>query len=263
MQQALPWLVCVLVGATALAGCASDDDSGPQDVQVDGTGSASAAPSSSPPAQSSAPAASSGAPAPSATNTAPTAMLGTDVAEAAVPVDVEFTVEASDDDGDALTWTLDVDSDGAAETEGTGADLPFTYTHSFTEAGTYTATLTVSDGTDEATATAEFVLTEATGGDDAPEPVVITGDALVPNPAHSQICAGDGIDGSMHDLAPAEGGWDWTLDNSAFFVYWWDDGGFMEGGGNSGGTVPEGATRIEVCSETAVAASYTVTLTAP
>lgn len=85
-----------------------------------------------------------------AENTPPTANLTTDVPNGTAPLNVTFTVEGADEDGDELTWTLDIDSDGTAEYN--GSVVPDALVHEFTEPGNYTAVLTVSDGTANATA---------------------------------------------------------------------------------------------------------------
>lgn len=77
-------------------------------------------------------------------NQAPTGTLQASVQQGNVPVDVNFTFDGSDPDGDPLSWTLDVDGDGMAESEGTV--LPASFAHSYTETGTYTVNFTLSDG---------------------------------------------------------------------------------------------------------------------
>ncbi|MGH2945489.1 MAG: ThuA domain-containing protein, partial [Solirubrobacteraceae bacterium] len=75
------------------------------------------------------------------------------------PLDVDFTVEASDADGDELTYSWDFDGDGAEDSTGQSPS------HTYTEPGEYEAAVTVSDGESEATETMPVtVLEEADDG---------------------------------------------------------------------------------------------------
>lgn len=261
MRRVLAGLLPLLVLSFSLAGCASsEDDPKPNDLVIDGTATSSPTPSASgTPTPSDAPPADPSPSAAPGVNTPPVASLDADLTEAEAPVDIVFTVDASDAEGDALTWTLDADGDGAADSEGTQENLPFDFTYTFDTAGTYEATLTVGDGVEETVATLAVTILEAAGP--TVEPVVITGTALAPNPAHPVQCLRGGVDGDLHSIAPAEAGWTWTIEPDTFYVYWWAGDTFVDVGGNAGGEVPEGATDAEICSETAVDATYTMTLT--
>lgn len=87
-----------------------------------------------------------------ATNQAPTAQLGASTAPGALQVN--FTVDGADLDGDALQWTLAF-GDGAS-TNGTG--VPANTTHTYAAGGNYTATLRVSDGLANATSSVNVTL---------------------------------------------------------------------------------------------------------
>lgn len=90
-------------------------------------------------------------------------------------LNVTFTFNATDADGDNLTYTL---AFGGNETNATGALVNGTgnLTHAFAEAGLYNVTLTVSDGTLSANLTLALNLTAAaTAG--APEEFTCTVDA--------------------------------------------------------------------------------------
>ncbi len=83
-------------------------------------------------------------------NAPPVASFDADPSSGNSPLDVAFTSTSTDPDGDALdhTWYF---GDGATATGATA-------THTYTEAGTYTATLVVSDGTNSASATRQIVV---------------------------------------------------------------------------------------------------------
>lgn len=130
---------------TALAGCLAEetggletddgvggaDDSAGQGNQTTGTGNETDA-------------------APPAENTPPTADLTANVTNGSAPLAVTFDLAGDDADGDDLTWTFDADGDG--ETDADGASLPAAFNFTYDEVGNYTATLTVSDAEDSATA---------------------------------------------------------------------------------------------------------------
>lgn len=108
-------------------------------------------------------------------NTLPQATLDADNLTGEAPMDVTFTIDASDDDGDELTWTLDVDGDQVPDAE--GDELPTTYTHTYAEGFTGNASLVVSDGTEEvATAIALDIA-------DAPAPETFSFECTVPVPS--------------------------------------------------------------------------------
>ncbi len=65
------------------------------------------------------------------------------------PLEVDFSVEASDPDDDPLTYAWDFDGDG--DTDSTVEDPTYTYA----QAGDYDAEVTVSDGEDETTRTVD------------------------------------------------------------------------------------------------------------
>ncbi|WP_369205581.1 PQQ-dependent sugar dehydrogenase [Streptomyces sp. PU-14G] len=69
----------------------------------------------------------------------PLVEAGSDVSDGQAPLEVAFTSEASDEDGDELKLSWDF-GDGATSTEANP-------THTYEENGTYTATVTAEDGT--------------------------------------------------------------------------------------------------------------------
>lgn len=259
-------LLSILFLSAAFAGCASSDDEEPSDIVVGDPSATAPGPVagdvSADPEVSGAPDP-SGAPEPDANNL-PVATLTADVTEGVAPVDIVFTVSAEDADGDGLAWSLDVDSDGSPESEGDGAGLPLDYTHSFTEAGDYTATLTVSDGVDEAVSTVELAIAAAAAEEGIP-PVVITGTAIAPTVTGLLLqCVRMGVDGDLHDIAPATEGWTYLLEPSdGSFLMWWYAAGSYVDAADPEGTVPAGVDQVEICSGGAVAGDYTLTLNAP
>lgn len=93
---------------------------------------------------------------------------------------VTFAINATDADGDELSWTLDGDGDGVVDAEGTEATVSFTYE----AAGNFVATLNVTDGNSTVTATAtieviEVVVDEPTGTE---YPVTFSQDILLSCP---------------------------------------------------------------------------------
>ncbi len=83
-------------------------------------------------------------------NRAPSVEIAAAPASGRAPLDVLFTAEGTDPDDDDLTYTWDFDDGSAA---GSGASV----THRYTQGGTYTATVTASDGRG-GTATAEIAI---------------------------------------------------------------------------------------------------------
>lgn len=78
-----------------------------------------------------------------AANRGPTANLAADRTNGTVPLQVNFTLNASDPDGDGLYWTLSF-GDGAANA--TGSALPVVVSHTYANVGLYAAQLRVVDG---------------------------------------------------------------------------------------------------------------------
>jgi PKD repeat protein len=140
--------------ATAFSGCLAD----PEAQSVTTTTSSSGAPTASATAGTTGTNGTGGAMTSSAPaeNTAPTANLTTDLVNGTAPLNVTFTIDGADEDGDELSWTLDADGDGTEDYNGT--EVPSAIVHEFTAVGNYTALLTVTDGTDNATASVDIVV---------------------------------------------------------------------------------------------------------
>ncbi len=70
------------------------------------------------------------------------ASLSADPSWGYAPLEVTFTMGATNSNGTVVSWTLDVDNDGTAEYSGNGTP-PATQSHTYTTVDTYTAKLTV------------------------------------------------------------------------------------------------------------------------
>lgn len=193
------WLTLALLVSAALAGCAGDeaptldstDDDGTDDQSQTATSTETTTP---PPSDEN----ETTDPEPEA-NTPPTAKLTADAVNGTAPLNVTFTIEASDADGDDLTWELFLD--GIQITK--GREPTATTTYNFTEAGNFTLRLVVED--DESSAEANVTVRVA---DAVPEPVLHTMechvDAGVGNPAFS-FSDGNGIGGCNLGTLPSPG----------------------------------------------------------
>lgn len=99
----------------------------------------------------------------SSANEAPVPRLSASALGGPAPFQVNFTLDATDADGDALSWTL---AFGDGSSTATGSTTPATVAHNFTAMGNYTVTLTVSDGTASARALLNLTVTEAASQDE-------------------------------------------------------------------------------------------------
>lgn len=106
------------------------------------------------------------------------------------PLDVDFTGSAFDPDDDQLSYEWDFGDDPATSNEQNPS-------HTYTDAGTYAARLTVSDGQDEATDTVEVVVDEPVPPDET-EPT-ITG--TKPRPGSTTRDATPRIEATVKDDA--------------------------------------------------------------
>jgi PKD repeat protein len=95
-------------------------------------------------------------------NVPPNATLDASVLNGSAPLEVVFTLDGSDADGDELTWKIDKDGDGYTDEQ--GGLLPYEVNTTFEEAGLYVVTLMVSDGTDSVNASVEINVTGVPAG---------------------------------------------------------------------------------------------------
>lgn len=187
-----------------------------------------------------------------ATNTPPVANLTTDAVNGTAPLNVTFTLDATDAEGDNLTWILAVNGTEVAN----GTALPATVEHNFTEPGNLTVLLRVSDG--DATGDASLVVVVEAGIVDAERDptrfsgAVATGSTPIgesgTNPGAMQ-CAGwltgqNGQDCRWWTLAEDYDGHEFKLPNSADDLEFYDAceaTGTSLGVFTTDGTVPAGA----------------------
>lgn len=148
----------LLLAAVVLAGCSgSSGDPNGESTSTSSSATTSGSKTSTGTAKPSA--SSSGTTTASAgdANQAPTAVLAVN-RSAAAPLQANFTLDGSDPDGDALTWVL---SFGDGTDNQTGTTLPTNLTHAYAQAGTYNATLLVTDGSLSGTMALTLDITEA------------------------------------------------------------------------------------------------------
>lgn len=80
-------------------------------------------------------------------NSPPSGTLKASLKQVVAPGRVNFTLDGSDVDGDPLSWSLDVNMDGKPEAEAPApATFPAEVNHTFTNAGLFNVTYTLSDG---------------------------------------------------------------------------------------------------------------------
>lgn len=146
-------LVALMLILVALSGC-SDDGPSEASKMKPTTSTPTTSPGTSSQTQTQTAPAPDPVPEPEPENTPPSALLSVSPASGAAPLNVTFSINGTDADGDALSWSLDLDGDGTADINGT--TLPSTYNATY-ELGNHSAILTIHDG--QATATASVNLT--------------------------------------------------------------------------------------------------------
>lgn len=147
-------IALLLAAVILLSGCASKkggDDPGTSDPSGTGTKSSTSTGTGS---------GSSG----NGTGQPPAATLSANLTQGAAPLNVTFTINATDADGDALAWSLDF-GDGSAASNGTSANgtVTMALNHTFS-AGNHTAFLNVTAGGANATSNVTIAVVGGAGG---------------------------------------------------------------------------------------------------
>lgn len=157
----------LLLVSLAFAGCMSGDDD-PEPTTSSSPTSTSRSSSSAPAGGTATSSSSSSSTAPSAANKVPTGTLG------AMPqnLTVDFVLNGTDPDGDALSWTLSF-GDNATGAEGT--QLPTRLNHTYAAVGLYEVVFVLDDGMDQTSYNVNLNLTS--GPSTLPGPYVFTGTA--------------------------------------------------------------------------------------
>ncbi|MGB1586860.1 MAG: Ig-like domain-containing protein, partial [Thermoplasmatota archaeon] len=114
--------------------------------------------------------------APSQNNTAPAPQLDADIVNGTAPLLVNFTITATDVDGDNLTWVFEAHANGTMVANATGNQSAFPAQVNATFEANGTATLTVSDGTNSTTVSVNITAIASAGA-----AVEDAGDAVDPN----------------------------------------------------------------------------------
>ena len=127
-------------------------------------------------------------------NQAPQAVAQTDVTSGDAPVTVLFDASgSSDSDGSIVKYSWDYDSDGVEDAEG------MTVEHTFTEAGEYHITLTVTDDSGETSSDSALVIIVTSNT--APEiSNLVANPAVLENPHMSTIISADVTDADGDSL---------------------------------------------------------------
>lgn len=94
----------------------------------------------------------------SPTNGPPNATLTASDLTGAAPLTITFTINASDPDGNELKWFFDADGDKTTDANGT--QFPATADFTYNVPGEFVANLTVSDGSQNSSATVTLNITE-------------------------------------------------------------------------------------------------------
>lgn len=208
----------------------------------------------------------------SADNTPPIAQWTVNGTEGGAPLTTVFEMDATDEDGDDLTWTLELGDTNQTN----GTTLPANHSHEYTQPGNYSVVFTVSDGTDTDSISTTIVVTDEPPSE-VPGPVEFSGTVLTFSPLALAELENCGDENSL--LNPEEGryqyhdaegqqGWDWTQTEGDVhrIEYYSPTNAFLDAAStDEGGTFPDNLGEVLVCSTdpTEPETSYTIRATHP
>lgn len=191
-------LAAALLLTLAFAGCADgggDGDKSSTTTSPSASGSASKSGTKS--STGSSTATGTGAPG----NRAPTGQLAASLENGSIPLRVNFTLNGTDADGDALSWSLSFGDGNATQ----GSALPATAAHNYTRVGNFTVRYNVTDG--KANATYNVTIRVGAGGSaGGVTAVFVEGQAVPSNPINSAMIPNVGYAGATG----CAGYWDGT-----------------------------------------------------
>ncbi|HUR61115.1 MAG TPA: PKD domain-containing protein [Candidatus Thermoplasmatota archaeon] len=172
-------------------------------------------------------------------NHAPTGALKANQTAGKAPLKVRFTLNATDADGDRLSYTLDFDGNGTVDAKGANATFPAGVNHTYAKPGVYNVTYTVTDGKN---ATSFYAKVNVTGGTAAP--VVLKGSI-----EQYGLCGVPPGDDGAKDIDAALAGGTYTLTPASVYAWWWIGEGSSDPtvDGKNAGTVPKGTTSVHIC----------------
>ena len=224
-------LAFLMILSLALAGCSGDEpanDDPTDEPAGDPAGTQTETATTTQTAGPNDPGTSDPEPTANETNTPPAATLAASITNGEAPVEVNFTLDGADSDGDALSWTFDADEDGTLEAEGT--ELPATVLFEYAVEGVFNATFVVHDGANETTQVVAINVTaaiEETGPTQIVDATWVTGLGTATAPVTYGDCSGpeDGTTIAVFAVDPATWGRPFTAsitdDSGGAGIAWW------------------------------------------
>lgn len=201
-------------------------------------------------------------------NTPPSGLLSASVKTGEAPLLVNFTMDASDADGDDLAWTLDFDGDGSPDaSQGAPATFPASREHTFTAAGSFNVTFLVTDGKQTVAYNVVIEVAGAPPAGNYPDPIVWTGTTVSSGVLGCLVIESD--DGGAYFYFDAAFGGVWsftattTTPGATMTTEWWAGDSHVEDLGDAG-TIPATADNVAVCADVpGVPADFVLTLFHP
>lgn len=175
------WLAVGVVCVLFLSGCAQKPSTATSSSTSSSPGSPdtstpSASPASTSTVAPSSTATTSKAPAAAAPNHAPTGSIKANRTTGAAPLKVSFKLNATDADGDKVSYAVDFDGNGTVDAKLANATFPAQLNHTYAKAGSYNVTLTLTDGKNSTSYKTQVNVTApAPAGPTGPAPIVLKG----------------------------------------------------------------------------------------